>query len=106
MVERFAPLFSGGDSNQQIVFDLILPDEFGHLARAKAGFYGAIFNDGFPRNNTSDVYVLLAIFRYGGIIPYRGQRVKMAKTTYYRYEYYRLCSSIKPSVEGRGNLKP
>jgi hypothetical protein len=62
MVEGFAPLFSGGDCNQQIVLDLILPDEFGHLARAKAGFYGAVFNDGFSRNNASDVCILFATF--------------------------------------------
>jgi hypothetical protein len=29
---------------------------------AQAGFDGAIFNDGFPRNNASDVRVLTVIF--------------------------------------------
>jgi hypothetical protein len=29
---------------------------------AKAGFDGTIFNDGFPRNNASDVRVLTVIF--------------------------------------------
>jgi hypothetical protein len=39
-----------------------LPDEFIHVLRAKAGFDGAIFNNGFPRNNASDVRVLTVIF--------------------------------------------
>ena len=62
MIKRFASLFSGSDGYQQVVLDLVLPDEIGHLAGAKAGFYRDVFNYGFPRNNASDVRILSMIF--------------------------------------------
>ena len=61
MVQRFTPFLSGGNGNQQVILDLILPDEFRHPAGAEAGLDCGIFNNGFPRNYASDICVLKVI---------------------------------------------
>ena len=93
MVKRFAAFFGGGNGNQQIILDLILPDEFRHLAGAKAGF-----DDGYLQQRVSPKQcvrclcpfndILLAVLYHnesGELIPWLAAK---GKYQWIKFEFY------------------